>query len=164
MNIAEVVVGDNNGVSVASLEQQGPDKLFDEDCAVRLLLVEDSRADVLLVREALSMHLPEAQLDVAEDGEIALHEIEKSDPDGRPNCPDLLLLDLNLPKRTGDEVLERFRQRCHRAPVIIITSSDAQRDRERTARLGANFYFRKPSNYDDYMKLGEVARDLIVRH
>ncbi len=126
---------------------------------LRLLLVEDSPADVFLVREALSLHLPQADISVATDGELALHAFESKN-EGGPHCPDLLLLDLNLPKRTGAEVLARFRQHCTNSPVIVITSSDSAADRARVASLGANYYFRKPSSYDEFMKLGEVARRL----
>jgi DNA-binding response OmpR family regulator len=78
-------------------------------------------------------------------------------------APSLVLLDLNLPKKSGDEVLKDLRKsiRCRHARVLIVTSSDSERDREITASLAVDGYFRKPSEYAEFMKLGAVVNALL---
>ena len=129
----------------------------------QIVLVEDAGPDVFLVREALRQSGLEFDLRVFEDGEQAAEFIAGLDRDQTVPCPDLLLLDLNLPKKDGEQVLARLRQssRCARAPVLIVTSSDSPDDKARVARLGATQYFRKPSQLDDFMKLGPLVKDLL---
>ena len=130
---------------------------------VHLLLVEDNRADVLLVKDALELHQVKVQLHVAADGEEALQFIERVERDADAPSPGVVLLDLNLPKRTGAEVLSRVRQsdKLKDVPVVILTSSDSPKDREETTRLGANRYFRKPTGYDEFLNIGRVLKDVI---
>ena len=80
-------------------------------------------------------------------------------------CPDVLLLDLNLPKASGHQVLEKLRaqSKCIDTPVIVVTSSDAPQDREKAARLGAAYYFRKPTDFEEFMMLGAVIKDLTMK-
>lgn len=125
---------------------------------ITIFLAEDNRGDAYLVREALNEHGLPHQLIVAEDGDRAAELLEtfgKAEP-----CPDLILLDLNLPKRDGTEVLRLFREHpeCHNIPVIVITSSDSPRDRSRAAELSANYYFRKPSVFEEFMELGALIK------
>ncbi len=129
----------------------------------QILLVEDTEPDVFLVREALRQAGLKFQLRVFDDGEKAVDFIDTLDRDKREVCPNLVLLDLNLPKKTGEQVLERMRRspRCGTLPVIIVTSSDSPKDKAHTARLGATEYFRKPSRLDEFMKLGPLVRDLL---
>lgn len=134
------------------------------DSRFEIVLVEDAEPDVFLVREALELSGLEFSLRVFDDGEKAAEFIEEVERDGEATYPHLLLLDLNLPKRTGAEVLERVRKspRCARVPVIILTSSDSPKDRELMTRLGATHYFRKPSRLAEFMKLGDVVRDVLA--
>ncbi len=127
-----------------------------------ILLAEDNRGDVLLVEEALAHHGLDFDLVVHRDGEAMMGAIERIDAGELP-CPDVMLLDLNLPKRNGEQLLRRMRASplCGTVPVIIVTSSDAPRDREATSRLGVSRYFRKPSNYDEFLRLGEVVRAVV---
>src|SRR5258706_4319702 len=113
-----------------------------------LLLVEDSPADVYLVREAMRREGLKVHWDIAGDGEWAIRMIDEVDSNASAPCPDVLLLDLNVPRRTGDEVLERVRKspRLAHIPVVIISSSESPADRERLMKLGATEYFRKPSD------------------
>jgi two-component system, chemotaxis family, response regulator Rcp1 len=129
----------------------------------RIVLVEDAEPDVFLVREALRQSGLKFDLVVLEDGEKASEFIAGLDRDETSPCPDLVLLDLNLPKQTGEKVLARLRQtvRCGRVPVLIVTSSDSPNDKALVARLGATQYFRKPSLLDDFMKLGALVRELL---
>ncbi len=104
-----------------------------------------------------------AVLHVLEDGEKAVQFFEDADRDPNAACPDVVILDLNLPRFKGSDVLRRMRAsaRCASVPVIVVTSSDAVRDRAELAELGANEYFTKPSEYLEYMKLGGRVRALL---
>ena len=130
-----------------------------------IILVEDAEPDVLLVREALEQSGLQFELRVFEDGEQGVDFIEAVDRDDTVVRPHLFLLDLNLPKKTGGQILERVRQspRLGRIPVVILTSSDSHRDKTQAADLNATGYFRKPSRLDEFMKLGPYVRDLLNR-
>ena len=130
-----------------------------------IILVEDAEPDVLLVREALEQSGLEFELLVFDDGEQGVAFIENMDRDASLVRPNLFLLDLNLPKKTGGQILERVRQspRCGQVPVVILTSSDSQKDKTQAADLKATGYFRKPSRLDEFMKLGPYVRDLLTR-
>jgi CheY-like chemotaxis protein len=128
-----------------------------------ILLAEDNSADIEMVREALEDRAIAYGLQVVEDGERAMDFIERIDRDSTLHCPKLLLLDLHLPKRDGQEVLRCLRasERCGRTPVVILTSSDLPSDRETAARNAALHYFRKPSTLEQYMQLGDVVNNII---
>ena len=102
-------------------------------------------------------------LRVVTDGEQAIRLLDEADRDHAIPCPALVILDINLPKRHGGEVLQHVRQssRCGRALVIAVSTSDSLRDREHMKQLGANAYFRKPSSYADFMKLGDMVKELL---
>jgi len=124
---------------------------------VNVLLVEDNPADVELVREALNeANLPHV-LRIATDFEEAKNHLA-SIPMGAPT-PDVLLMDLNLPQGNGLELLRIFRSNpeWQAIPVIVVSSSNAIRDREHAARLGAAHYFRKPSDLREFMELGPIV-------
>jgi two-component system, chemotaxis family, response regulator Rcp1 len=130
-----------------------------------IVLVEDAEPDVLLVREALEQSGLDFELQVFDDGEQGVDFIEKMDRNASLHRPHLFLLDLNLPKKTGGQILERVRQSptCGQVPVVILTSSDSQKDKAQAAFLNATGYFRKPSKLDEFMKLGPYVRDLLYR-
>jgi DNA-binding response OmpR family regulator len=129
--------------------------------SARILLIEDSEPDVFLVREALEQCELSVGLEVLEDGERAVVLIDRIDHEGI-RAPDLILLDLNLPKRSGAQVLERIRRSpvCVQTPVVIFTSSDSPKDKAQTAELGATF-FRKPSRLNEFMMLGPLVERLL---
>jgi DNA-binding response OmpR family regulator len=129
---------------------------------LNLLLAEDNLPDALLVREAIRMENLPLQVHLAADGEQAIEFIARAERDTEAPCPHFLLLDLNLPKVDGFDVLRRLRasDRCKAIPVLIISSSDSPADRSRAASLGAG-YFRKPPSYDEFLKLGAVLRQLL---
>ncbi|MEO8052615.1 MAG: response regulator [Acidobacteriota bacterium] len=130
---------------------------------LHILLAEDNAGDVVLVEYALREHHIQYELRVVKDGAEAIGYISRIGiPDGVP-CPDLMLLDLNLPKIDGAEVIKEFRKHpaCTRTPVIVISSSDMQKDRAQTAAFAIACYFRKPSNLDDFLKLGGIVDDLL---
>ncbi|HEY2843785.1 MAG TPA: response regulator [Bryobacteraceae bacterium] len=126
-----------------------------------ILLVEDNPADAALVREALAEHGVEGQLVVIADGDKAIQFIEalKTPAD----CPDLLIVDLNLPRRPGSDVLECIRKsaQCRDATVVILSSSDALPDRIEATELGASAYIRKPSRLEEFLKLGATFRAML---
>jgi len=132
--------------------------------AFSILLVEDNPADVTLVREALEEHGVEGELLVATDGEIALRIVQDIEADVT-SCPDLFIVDLNIPKKPGREVAKRVRQseRCKQSPLVILSSSDSLRDKEDARRLGVSEYLRKPSRLDEFLGLGAIFKAILGR-
>jgi two-component system, chemotaxis family, response regulator Rcp1 len=131
---------------------------------LHILLAEDNRGDVLLVRRALDHHHLEYELHVVKDGEEALDFVCHMGKPGYAACPDVMLLDLNLPKADGGQVLREFRRhpQCEQTPVVVITSSDSSKDHALVSGLGVSRYFRKPMDFDDFMRLGEVVREVLA--
>jgi CheY-like chemotaxis protein len=125
--------------------------------------VEDNKADIFLIREAIETTNLRADLHIVLDGEKAVRFFEQLDYDDSLPCPDLVIIDINLPKKQGDEVLRSMRstRRCGKALVLVVTSSDSASDRAAMSKHGIEGYFRKPSAYEDFMKLGEVVEKLI---
>jgi chemotaxis family two-component system response regulator Rcp1 len=125
--------------------------------------VEDNPADAGLVREALEEHGTNCELTVITDGESAIGFIQQLDLSGDWR-PGLVILDLNLPRRTGREVLQSLRasSRFGSVPTVILSSSDGKKDREETARLGASLYIRKPSRLGEFIQLGAVFKALLA--
>ena len=113
----------------------------------RILLIEDNPADVHLIREALTEKEVACDLETIDDGELATAHITAVEAGQKP-LPHIVLLDLNLPKVSGDVLLKRIRQSSSMAnvPVMVLTSSDSPRDRAQAEKLGASAYIRKPSN------------------
>ncbi len=136
------------------------------DREYRILIAEDNAADIYLIQEALRMPRFSHRLEIADNGEEMLKMIARIEEDPAQICPDLFLLDLNLPRRSGDEVLAYIRQssRCGRVPVIVITSSDSPRDRNRTRELGASYYFRKPADLEKFLAIGGIVRQILEQH
>jgi CheY-like chemotaxis protein len=167
--------GSWSGIRVASGSNQNPEKDLPSPSASpsdsaggrerpHILIIEDNRADLFLIREAIESVWPDPDLQVVHDGESAIKLFERLDGDSSIPHPDLVILDINLPKKHGGEVLHQMRksQRCGNALVLVVTSSNSDRDRQAMASLGVNGYFRKPSGYEDFMKLGEVAKAILA--
>ena len=125
-----------------------------------ILLAEDNPADIYLIREALKHHGVAASLRVATDGKDVLEQIQREEVP----APGLIILDLNLPRHDGIEVLEVIRTKAGLAdvPVVVLTSSDSPRDRLNALHLGATRYIRKPSNLNDFLNLGGVFKELLT--
>jgi CheY-like chemotaxis protein len=128
-----------------------------------ILVVEDNKADVFLIDEAIRAKV-DAIIQVIHSGDTAILFFEEADSDERIVCPDLVILDINLPKKHGGEVLSYMRKsrKCAGVPVLVVTSSDSARDREEMAKQGANGYFKKPSDYESFMKLGQIVEGLLA--
>jgi CheY-like chemotaxis protein len=129
----------------------------------QLLVCEDNRADVLLVRQAIALYKVPVYIHVTSNGDAAVDFIARAEEGLGAPTPEIVLLDLNLPKRSGSEVLERIRasSKFKNIPVIIFTSSDSPLDKAQTTTLGATRYFLKPATYDEFLKIGEVLKELL---
>ena len=125
---------------------------------LKLLVVEDCPSDVWLIKEALKNANIPVQISIAEDGVLAL-EYMRSVSEGKASRPDLILLDLNLPRKNGREVLGELKSSpLHRhIPVLMMSSSRADDDIRECYRLNANCYIAKPSTLDDYF---DVVRSI----
>jgi CheY-like chemotaxis protein len=131
----------------------------------RILIVEDNPADVFLICRAIQNANLLAELQVLKDGEQAVQLVAQLEADPASPALALVILDINLPKRHGGEVLERIRRgrRCGDVPVIAISTSQSPEDREHMSALGANSYFHKPSQYAEFMKLGDLVKSFLTR-
>ena len=123
---------------------------------VRILLAEDNPADVYLIEEALREHGVNFQLLLAQDGEQALEMVADSSRE-----LDVVLLDLNMPKRSGSEVLEKLQGQP--TPVLVLTSSDSPADKVEAIRLGATHYIRKPTGLDEFLAIGATIKEIVTR-
>ncbi len=128
---------------------------------IDILLVEDNPGDIDLTREALEEAKVLNRLHVVEDGEQALDFVFRRGQFTDAPRPDLILLDLNLPKRDGREVLEAIRSDANMTdiPIVILTSSQAEEDIVRAYRLHANCYITKPVNFVQFLKIIHAIED-----
>jgi two-component system response regulator len=122
-----------------------------------IMLVDDSPDDVALTLRAFKKNNINSKVMVASDGEEALQFLLPDDGSCNP-VPDLVLLDINLPKITGLEVLRRLRQdeRTRYLPVVVLTTSNEERDIVETYDLGANSFVRKPVVFGDFLEAVRV--------
>ena len=127
---------------------------------VRILLVEDSPSDVRLIREAMKQTPISVQMTVAQDGVEATDYLNKVEVGAAPR-PDLVLLDLNLPKKNGREVLADVKSspNLKQIPVVIMTSSRADEDIAQAYALNANCYITKPGDLDEYVNVVRAIED-----
>lgn len=121
--------------------------------AIEVLLVEDDPGDVLLTREALTGCRIANNLTVVMNGEDAINLLRKQEGFADAPTPDLVLLDLNLPRRDGREVLALIKgdPQLRRIPVVILTTSDAELDVQAAYDLHANAYVRKPADFAQFV-------------
>jgi CheY-like chemotaxis protein len=126
-----------------------------------VVVVEDNPGDIYLIRQALEKR-GIGDLTVLQDGEagyIFVTEVER----GAASPPDLFIIDLSLPRRSGPELLARIKTSSAFAHsrIIIASSSYSSRDRSVASRLGADRYFVKPSSFDQFMTIGALAAELL---
>jgi CheY-like chemotaxis protein len=128
---------------------------------IEILLVEDNPGDVRLTMEALKDGKVLNHLSVVGDGVEALAFLHKEEPYGDAPCPDLILLDLNLPKKDGREVLLEIKEDepLKHIPVVVLTTSNADKDILRTYELHANCYITKPVDFDQFTKVVRSIED-----
>jgi DNA-binding response OmpR family regulator len=128
-----------------------------------ILLAEDNPGDVLLFREALSYHGLRFNLVVAADGQKAISLLDDEAAGSRR--PDLIVLDVNLPKANGDVVLRHIRGQAwlNSVPVIMLTSSASPNDRATAMNLGASLYVQKSSDLNELLDFGKVVEGVLSR-
>ncbi len=127
---------------------------------VEILLVEDSPADIALTEEALKESGLENTLTIVTDGEQAIEYLSKRGKYKDAESPDLILLDLNMPKKNGHEVLEVIKDdpKLEVIPVVVLTVSEADEDITRALGLKMNYYLNKPVNVQ---KLAPILTTII---
>lgn len=127
--------------------------MFEPNHRFEILLVEDNPGDVLLTREAFREGRLAHRLSVVEDGEDAMRFLRQEGKHADAPRPDLILLDLNLPKMDGRELLAEVKSDpvLRHIPVIVLTTSDAEQDVWKAYKLHANCYLTKPVQMDDFL-------------
>ena len=122
---------------------------------VEILLVEDNAGDIQLTREAFRENKLNNRLNVVRDGVEALAYLRGTDGHAARHIPDLILLDLNLPRKDGREVLAEIKQdpALKRIPVVVLTTSQAEEDILRSYDLHVNCYVTKPLGLDQFMQV-----------
>ena len=118
-------------------------------------MVEDNPADVLLVRVALSQFWLPVKLLVAKDGEQALKMLSSSE-----FHPQLIILDLNMPRVDGQAVLQQYREQEHEIPIVIFSSTQNKAEVQKALALGACEYVQKPIGYEPY---ADAVRGIVQR-
>jgi CheY-like chemotaxis protein len=131
---------------------------------VDVLLVEDDDGDVLMTREAFEHHKIRNKLHVVQDGEEALEFLHREGRYADAPRPGLILLDLNLPRRDGREVLAELKAdpELRVIPVVVLTTSEAEEDIVRSYSLHANAYVSKPVDFDRFIDVIRQIDDFFV--
>lgn len=121
---------------------------------IKIMLVDDNEADVELTKSTLEEGKVRMDIVTAGDGQHALDQLEETLSRG-DELPDLILLDLNMPRLDGRGFLSKMRQReeLKAIPVVVLTSSDAEQDIVKSYKLGANCYVNKPVGLDEFQKI-----------
>ncbi|HUJ08195.1 MAG TPA: response regulator [Streptosporangiaceae bacterium] len=125
----------------------------DPGIMIRILLVEDDPGDVLITREAFAENKVRNELSVVSDGETALSFLRREGAYTAAPRPDLILLDLNLPRKSGHEVLAEIKsdENLQRIPVVVLTTSETEEDILRSYHLHANAYVTKPVDFNRFL-------------
>ena len=131
---------------------------------IQVLLIEDDPGDVLITKEAFEENKVRNQLNVVNDGVKALAYLRREDGYADAPRPDLILLDLNLPKMGGHEVLEQIKSDAdlQSIPVVVLTTSDAEEDVLRSYNLHANAYVTKPVDFERFLSVVRQIDDFFV--
>ncbi len=135
-----------------------------------VLMAEDNKHDILATHRAWKTHNIGNPLHIVRDGEECLDYLHCRGPYGKPESaptPDLLLLDIKMPKLDGFGVLKAIREdeRLHRLPVVVLTTSDDDEDRVRSYDLGVNAYIRKPVGFGNFaaaIKMINMFWELVI--
>jgi chemotaxis family two-component system response regulator Rcp1 len=145
----------------STLTRTFPSSARRTDRAVEILLVEDNPADVRLTREVLEDRDDTTHLSVVGDGEEAMAFLRREGNYADCPRPQLVLLDLNLPKKDGREVLEELKadSELRRIPVVVLTTSAAESDIRRSYELHANCFITKPLDLDDFFSVVQSIKD-----
>jgi CheY-like chemotaxis protein len=135
-----------------------------EPGAFDVLLVEDDEGDVLMTREAFEFYKLRNRLQVVNDGEKAVQYLRRTGEYADARRPGLILLDLNLPRRDGREVLSELKQdpELRTIPVVVLTTSKAEEDILRSYSLHANAYVSKPVDFEQFIEVIRQIDDFFV--
>lgn len=138
--------------------------MTDQQADIEVLLVEDDPGDVLMTREAFAEHKVANRLSVVSDGVSALAFLRKEGEHAGAPTPDLILLDLNLPRMDGREVLAAVKAdpELKQIPVVVLTTSEAEEDVLRSYALHANAYVTKPVDFDRFIDVVRQIDDFFV--
>jgi CheY-like chemotaxis protein len=138
--------------------------LHERIAAIEVLLVEDDPGDVLMTREAFEEHGVGNRLTVVPDGAEALAYLRREGSYADAVRPDLILLDLNLPRRDGREVLSEIKNdpELHQIPVVVLTTSQADEDILRSYKLHANAYVTKPVDFERFIAVVRQIDEFFV--
>jgi DNA-binding response OmpR family regulator len=130
---------------------------------IQVLLVEDNAGDRRLVRDALCGQQLEINVHECSDVEQAIGYVQRIGVAAGTPAPDIVILDLNLPKGDGVDVLQAVRASPHTThiPIVVMSSSDSDKDRVKATTAGGTLYFVKPFDLDEFMRLGTLVRDLL---
>jgi two-component system response regulator len=128
----------------------------------RILVIEDNPGDVELIRMALEAAGMDCDLHVIDEGEGAMAFVQRQ-PASADRLPDLVVLDLNLPKHSGIEILEALRgnQAFAAVPVTVLSSSSSRRDRAKIEDFKIAMYITKPPDLEEFMKIGPTLKTLV---
>nr|WP_067178722.1 response regulator [Microtetraspora niveoalba] len=131
---------------------------------IEVLLVEDDAGDVLLTREAFELNKVKNRLHVVNDGEQAMAFLRREGEYADAPRPDMILLDLNLPRKDGREVLAEVKADpgLRSIPVVVLTTSEAEEDIVRSYHLHANAYVSKPVDFDQFIRVVRQIDDFFV--
>ena len=131
---------------------------------IEVLLVEDDPGDVLMTREAFEDNKVANRLHVVTNGEDALAFLHRTGDFVDAVVPDLILLDLNLPRRDGREVLAEIKEHpiLRRIPVVVLTTSDAEEDVLKSYDLHANAFVKKPVDFDRFIEAVRAIDDFFI--
>jgi CheY-like chemotaxis protein len=136
----------------------------DEGVPIEVLLVEDDPGDVLMTREAFDEHKVRNHLNVVSDGADALAYVRREGAFADAVRPDLILLDLNLPKRDGREVLRELKTDpdLREIPIVVLTTSSAESDVLASYQLYANAYVTKPVDFERFISAVKQIEDFFI--
>ncbi len=150
--LTPVTVAGKKGVNMSSAQKTVP---------INILLVEDNPGDIRLTQEAFKDGHIENVLHVVTDGEEAMHYLKRQGDFSKAERPDLILLDLNLPRKDGREVLAEIKadEELKCIPVIILTTSSAEQDIMNTYSHHANCYIMKPVDFDQFINVIRTIED-----
>jgi len=131
---------------------------------IEVLLVEDDPGDVLLIKEAFEFNKVHNNLNVVSDGEQALDYLRRQGEHSAALRPDLVLLDLNLPRKDGREVLAEVKQdpELRTIPIVVLTTSEAEEDVLKSYQLHANAYVTKPVDFERFVSIVRQIDDFFV--
>jgi CheY-like chemotaxis protein len=131
---------------------------------IDVLLVEDDPGDVLMTREAFEDHKVQNNLEVVSDGVDAVAYLRKKGRYADATTPDLILLDLNLPRKDGREVLAEIKadENLRSIPVVVLTTSEAEEDVVRSYSLHANAYVTKPVDFEQFLRIVRQIDEFFV--